>query len=176
MARTVWKMLKSKGNLTHITIFWGLTLCPFQIMASECDDWVATHPEWVWCDSFESDTPLGSRYEDVSTKGLAQSTQDAMGGIASLRQTYTPGQVDAGWIIKVKPESYPDHIFFRWHHKYGEGYTTFPPKMARAGYRQRSGSSQAVFMVHSWVEDSFPTLVTVEPKPAPRPEETGYHG
>ncbi len=128
------------------------------VMAAECDNWESFHPEWIWCDGFESNSALKDRYEDVNTTGLARSTADAAEGSASLRQTYTTGQIDAGWVIKVKPGGYPEHIFYRWYHKFGPGYTSFPPKMARSGYRPRNGSWVAVYMVHSWVDNSLPNL------------------
>ena len=128
--------------------------------ADECDDWQNKHPEWLWCDSFESSDPLISRYEDVSTNGMGPSSADALEGSMSLRQTYQPGQVNAGWVIKVRDEGFPDHIFYRWYHKFGPGYSSFPPKMARIGYRNRS-NWQTVFMVHSWISGSNPNLDVV---------------
>jgi len=121
--------------------------------AAECDNWQSNHPSWLWCDSFEASTALSERYEDVGSNGLSQSSEDAFDGSRSLRQTYEPGQVSAGWVIKVRDEGFPDHIFFRWYHKFGPDYTRFPPKMARAGYRIRSGDWDSVFRVHIWTDE-----------------------
>jgi Polysaccharide lyase 14 len=151
-------MRKQRWGLGDILILLVSILSTGRLAATECDNWQNVHPEWIWCDSFELDTPLNSRYEDVRGEGLGRSTADAVDGRASLQQTYTTGQVSAGWVVKVKPEGYPDHIFYRWYHKFGEGYSSFPPKMARVGYRQRSGTWQEVFRVHSWIAGNNPTL------------------
>jgi hypothetical protein len=134
-----------------------MLLSPSSAFATECDQWQQKHPEWIWCDSFETVDPLRSRYEDVSTNGLSRSTMDAFEGSAALQQAYNIGQVEAGWLIKVKPEGYPQHIFYRWYHKFGPGYTSLPPKMARAGFRDRN-SWQDIFKVHTWIANNAPAL------------------
>jgi hypothetical protein len=151
-------MFKIRIQLMYLLSLLASSIITGQIVASECDNWEVKHSEWVWCDDFEIDIQLSSRYEDVNTNGFGRTEIDALEGIASLRQTYTVGQVNAGWIIKVKPDGYPEHIFYRWYHKFSEGYINFPPKMARAGYRMRSGSWQPTFMVHSWIAENNPTL------------------
>jgi len=154
------------GMFTLLSVY-RVRIAPFlflflinNVNASECDNWQSNHPEWIWCDSFESDTTLTSRYEDVSTNGMGRTTSDSFDGQASLQQSYTENQVSAGWVIKVKPEGYPDHIFFRWYHKFEDDFTIFPPKMARAGFRNRN-TWQTVFMVHSWISGNNPTLDVV---------------
>lgn len=119
----------------------------------ECDQ---ARPEWIWCDDFESDVPITDRYEDVSLNGLSEQGDVSFDGSNALRQTYVTGQVGAGWIIKVM--SYPDHLFVRWYHRFGEGYTTYPPKMARVGYRPRSGDWDAVYRVHAWLDSQSSEL------------------
>ena len=128
------------------------------LYAGECDDWQNNHPAWLWCDSFEVDEPLLSRYQDVNTNGLSRSTDDAFDGEASLRQRYQPDQSSAGWIAKIDEGGFPDHVFYRWYHKFDEGFSTYPPKMARAGHRQHSGSWSTVFMVYTWMKEAAPTL------------------
>ena len=117
---------------------------------SECETWVTRHPEWIWCDDFESNGELEDRYEDVSLNGLSQSEESSFDGVISLRQSYEVGQVSAGWVIKVADQGFPDHIFVRWYHKFGPGYVSVPPKMARVGYRQRFGSWDTIFRVNAW--------------------------
>jgi hypothetical protein len=111
------------------------------------------HPEWLWFDDFESSVPLKSNYQDVDTNGFAVSVDDAFQGTHSLRQHYNVGQVNAGWIIKVKDEGYPSHIFVRFYHKFENGFNGFPPKMARVRYRPRSGDWTTVFAVHCWINN-----------------------
>jgi len=122
------------------------------IHAGECDNWQANHPGWLWCDGFESGDPLTTAYQDVSANGMSVVTGEAFEGTHSLRQTYSQGQVDAGWIIRVDTIGFPDHVFLRWYHKFEAGFQGFPPKMARIRYRLRSGDWSSPFAVHCWLE------------------------
>lgn len=141
------QFLRNKSSLIFVFI---TGLYAGSALAGECDTWMASHPEWIWCDNFESNDRLSDRYEDVSLNGLSLSTDSSFDGTISLRQSYEPGQVGAGWIIKVADQGFPDHIFIRWYHKFGPGYVSVPPKMARVGYRQRFGSWDTIFRVHAW--------------------------
>ena len=52
-------------------------------------------------DGFESQDTLAVNYQDVSVNGMSVVTGEAFEGTHALRQIYTQGQVDAGWIIRV---------------------------------------------------------------------------
>lgn len=119
----------------------------------ECEK-MSEHPEWLWCDDFESGESLKEKYQDVSTSGLSVSEEDVFEGNYSLKQTYTKGQDGAGWIIKVNNSGFPDHLFMRFYHKFEGNYESFPPKMARIRYRQRSGSWDRPCAVHFWISNS----------------------
>lgn len=127
------------------------------ITENECDNWQTNRSDWLWCDSFEDTSALSNRYEDVNLDGISFTTSEAANGATSIEQRYTTGQVDAGWLIKLKPEGYPDHIFYRWYHKFEAGMTEFPPKMARIGYRNRS-TWKSIFMIHTWMSNTKPSL------------------
>ena len=109
--------------------------------------------DWIWHDGFEDGQELASKYEDVSTNGLSVSDTDAFSGTHSLEQHYEQEQVNAGWLIKVNNDGFPNHVFVRWYHKFEDGFEGFPPKMARIRYRPRSGNWRSVFAVHFWIED-----------------------
>lgn len=104
----------------------------------------------IWKDNFDDGQALNDKYEDVSTNGMSVSTADPFNGTSSLQQTYQTGQVDAGWIIKVIDEGYPDHIFMRWYHKFEPGFESFPPKMGRVRYRNRSEWTSPMG-IHCWL-------------------------
>lgn len=123
-----------------------------QINAGECDNWQVNHPDWLWCDGFESGDTLTINYQDVSTNGMSVVAGEAFEGTHSLRQSYTQGQVDAGWIIRVNNSGFPDHVFMRWYHKFEAGFQGFPPKMARIRNRLRSGDWSSPYAVHCWLE------------------------
>ena len=122
------------------------------IQAGECDNWQANHPEWLWCDGFETQDTLTVNYQDVSTNGMSVVTGEAFEGTHSLGQIYSQGQVDAGWIIRVSDGGFPDHVFMRWYHKFEAGFQGFPEKMARIRYRMRSGDWSSPYAVHCWLE------------------------
>ncbi len=125
----------------------------FPSQAGECDQWQERHPDWIWCDDFESDGDLKDRYQDYSTNGMSVSSDDVFEGEHALKQHYERGQEGAGWITRVG--SHPDHVFMRWYHKFEQGFEGAPPKMARIRYRPRYGDWRAVFAVHCWIEDDI---------------------
>ena len=129
-----------------------VTVCISRVHAGECDNWQVNHPEWLWCDGFESQDTLAVNYQDVSVNGMSVVTGEAFEGTHALRQIYTQGQVNAGWIIRVNNSGFPDHVFMRWYHKFEAGFQGFPPKMARIRYRLRSGDWSSPYAVHCWLE------------------------
>lgn len=149
------------SSLVVLCLAWLFT----NAMAGEGDNWRQSHPQWLWCDDFESsDTNLSNRYEDVSNNGMSVSGYDAFDGSKSLRQQYTQGQVDAGWVCKVDNQGFPDHIFMRWYHKFESGFSGFPPKMARIRHRDRT-TWVSTYGVHCWLEnDGVCALDVVAPK------------
>ena len=42
---------------------------PAAAAALECTNWQQAHPEWLWCDDFESDAALEQDYFDVERPG-----------------------------------------------------------------------------------------------------------
>lgn len=118
--------------------------------SAECTNWQQQHPEWLWCDDFELISALSQNYEDYSTTGFSVIAGNGMDGSKGLTQQYTSGQVDAGWIVKYKPDGFPDHVFYRYYHKFGSGFTRFPQKMSRIGYRNHS-TWKEIYRVHSWM-------------------------
>jgi hypothetical protein len=130
-----------------------IVACLIRINAGESDNWQVNHPDWLWCDGFESGEALTVNYQDVSTNGMSVVTGEAFEGTHSLRQSYTQGQVDAGWIIRVNNAGFPDHVFMRWYHKFETGFQGFPPKMARIRDRLRSGDWSSPYAVHCWLEN-----------------------
>jgi hypothetical protein len=136
--------------IVYLFIALFFLLCPYSF-ANECEQGLQSHSEWLWCDDFESsDTNLNSRYQDVSTNGLSITGDKAFEGSHCLRQHYTQGQIDAGWICRVQ-SSFPDHIFMRWYHAFEPGFEGFPEKMARIRYRNRNTWTSS-YAVHCWLE------------------------
>lgn len=148
-----WGYMETRGNLLIlIMVNLMIFLCFSLVHAGESNNWQINHPEWLWCDGFESQDTLTVNYQDISTNGMSVVTGEAFEGTHSLRQSYTQGQVDAGWIIRVSNSGFPDHVFMRWYHKFEAGFQGFPPKMARIRNRLRSGDWSSPYAVHCWLE------------------------
>lgn len=131
------------------TVFLALTFSGTYVFAGECDNWQTVHPNWLWCDDFEATTTLAQRYEDISSNGMSVIAGNGLSGSKALTQHYNQGQVDAGWVVKYKSGGFPDHIFYRYYHKFDTGFSRFPQKSSRVGYRNHSTWSE-IFRVHSW--------------------------
>ncbi|MFP4417067.1 MAG: polysaccharide lyase [Chitinispirillaceae bacterium] len=117
------------------------------------DNW-EDHPEWLWFDDFEDLSALGENYQDYSdnSNSFGVTDEDAFAGNKSLRQHYSSGQKNGGWIIRYREEGFPEHLFMRWYHKYEEGFDGAPQKMARMRNRSHSNWTKP-FGVYCWVED-----------------------
>ncbi len=139
-------------RVVYVYFLTALSVPVQQLSAGECEQW-SNHPEWLWCDDFEDVKPLGEKYQDVSTSGFERSADEAFDGSHSLRQHYTEGQVDAGWVIRVENNGFPEHLFYRWYHKFEKGFNGFPPKMARVRYRIRSGEWNSLLGIHCWIDN-----------------------
>jgi len=137
------------------------------VYALECDNWQTAHPEWLWCDDFETEQDLSVNYHDFSTNNFAASTDDTFEGQYSLKQHYDTGQVDAGWISWFYCDTLgndygncQDEIYMRWYHKFEDGFQGFPPKMARItnigpGWNKRFG-------VYYWIDDEYEHCIAAD--------------
>jgi hypothetical protein len=121
-----------------------------------CVDCPNTDSSIILCDDFEGDD-LDANYEEVNKRPGEQmnlSSDDSFSGAQSLRQNYTTGQVDAGWVVKVKEDGFPDHLFARWYHKFENGFEGLPPKMARIRNREYINWKTG-FAYHTWIDDGL---------------------
>lgn len=127
----------------------------------ECQDWQARHPEWLWCDDFESDARLESDYFDVNrAEGrLSVSADTAYGGTHSLRNAFVKGSEDAGSIKlsvgntplrpNVAPDRKFDDLYWRFYMKTGDNWIGQPLKVTRATVIASANWSQAA-IGHLW--------------------------
>lgn len=146
----------------------GLTAQHAGAAALECTNWQQNHPEWLWCDDFESDASLEQNYFDVyRPEGrMRVSTDAAFGGTASLRGTYVPTSQDAGSIklsfgaTPVSPKRYVDQkfddVYWRFYMRTSPNWTGNAYKVTRGIVFAGSNWSQAA-IGHLW-EDSPSSL------------------
>lgn len=129
-------------------------------LEGECVGWQVDHPDWLWCDDFETEHDLSVNYPDIGTTGFGVERGEALSGSWAIRQHYDEGQVDGGWIFWFYGDALGmdfgephDEIYARWYHRFDPTFDTFPPKMARVssigpGWDKR-------FSVHYWIEDGL---------------------
>jgi len=64
--------------------------------ASECDNWRAEHPDWIWCDDFETNR-LGSYFEYDNGGGLfARAASVGIYGSTGMKVIFPSGSVSPG--------------------------------------------------------------------------------
>ncbi len=64
--------------------------------ASECDDWRAAHPDWIWCDDFETNR-LASYFEYDNAGGrLTRTASVGINGSTGMKVIFPSGMVGAG--------------------------------------------------------------------------------
>jgi len=130
----------------------------------QCDAWQEKHPNWLWCDDFESDAALTANYFEVDRAGgsFGVSTEAPFGGSASLRANYRAGVQNAGGVklglgrspvaSNLASDRDFDELYWRFYTKTGSNWIGNPQKLTRATIFARSNWSQAA-IGHLW-EDS----------------------
>lgn len=132
----------------------------------ECKDWQTRHPEWIFCDGFESDAPLkgpGRYFEYDSDEGdFAVVDAVGLGSSRGLRVRFQKGEVGAGAIHLAfgrVPSSYFNKgirpgedfrdIYYRVYLRNQPGWIGSPAKLSRAFIFAGSNWSQAM-IAHLW--------------------------
>lgn len=127
----------------------------------ECTDWQTRHPEWIWCDDFESDAALGNSYFEVNRSNNFGVTTSggAYGGNGALMATFLPGTEEAGNVklgfgrspVASKLATGRDfqEVYWRVYTKTSANWVGQPNKLTRATIFSGSNWSQAAIS-HLW--------------------------
>ncbi len=77
-------------------------LFPVVVVADCCEGWEERHPEWIWCDDFESTGALSDRYFEHQDDEGDFVVLDRVGrsGSRGLRARFQAGEVSAGSLKK----------------------------------------------------------------------------
>jgi len=158
-------------------MFWFLSLAaPTLALAgnAECTNWQTAHPEWIWCDDFESDSSLETNYFDVDRQGgrFGVVNTTAFGGTSSLRGSYQTGVSEAGSLglsfgkTPVAPKRNTsenfDDVYWRVYMKTSSNWVGNPIKMSRATIFVASNWSQAA-IGHVWEDSENGASLGVDP-------------
>lgn len=144
------------------------------VRINECDNWEASHPEWIFCDAFEKDAPLVTRgryfeYDGANGRFLRM---DGAGiyGSQGMRAKWQQGDVNAGSLklsFGRNPNSSMDkgirssedfrEIYYRIYLKHQSGWEGNPRKLSRATIFVSDNNWSQAMIAHIW-EGSADTL------------------
>jgi hypothetical protein len=162
-------MTLTRGVLTFIGLSYiGLFAAAQTATAGsvECTNYQAQHPEWIWCDDFESDSSLEQNYFEVDRRGgrFGVVTGSAFGGNGALRARFAAGVAEAGGVklsfgrTPVAPTRFTDRnfddVYWRFYMKTSSNWTGQPNKLARATIFAASNWSQAA-IGHLWEDGAL---------------------
>ena len=133
---------------------------------NECDNWQTLHPEWIFCDDFESLGPLvasGRYFEYVDDDGDFIPIDTAgLSGSRGMRVLFQSGEVSAGSLklgFGRNPSGYMNRgifpvedfreIYYRMYLKMQAGWQGDPAKLSRATVFSSDDWSQAM-IAHLW--------------------------
>jgi hypothetical protein len=153
-------------RLTSAALLLATLAFPLSALAGppECTNWQQQHPEWIWCDDFETDSALERDYFDVDRQAgrFGVDNQTAFGGSGSLKATYQTGVEDAGGLklsfgkTPVSPARLTDQnfddVYWRFYMKLSPNWTGNAMKLSRATIFVASNWSQAA-IGHLWEDD-----------------------
>lgn len=141
----------------------------------ECYNYALKHPEWLWCDDFESDTPpLASRYFDFDGDegDMKRISSESAHGEYSLGAKWQKGEDDAGHFMRtfgrnpVNSQSYKDEhfeeIFWRYYFKLQDNFQGRPDKFTRAFIFANPNWAQAM-IAHVWIDDTSREVLILDP-------------
>ncbi len=145
--------------------------------ANECTDWQINHPEWIFCDDFESSDPLVSsgRYFEYGDNDGDFVLVDGVGVEESkgMKVVWQQGEVGAGG-IKVafgrNPNSYMNkqqispnedfrEIYYRMYLKMEDGWEGNPAKLSRATVFTSSEDWRQAMIAHLWSDGNYHLLL-----------------
>jgi hypothetical protein len=138
---------------------------------NECDNWREEHPEWIFCDDFEDDTPLRreGRYFEISNDEGDFAVQDGVGldNSRGMRVRFQEREVSAGALHLAfgrVPGSYFDKgiranedfrdVYYRMYLRHQPGWQGSPAKLSRAFIFAGADFSQAM-IAHLWSAQDF---------------------
>jgi len=143
----------------------------------ECENWEILHPEWIFCDDFESDAPMvgQGRYFEYSDLGGDFVPVEGLGvdGSKGMRGIYRPGVTSAGSVklgFGRNPNNYMNRgirttedfreIYYRMYLKMQDGWigrnpeakpgTGYSCKLSRATSFASSADWRQAMIAHLW--------------------------
>ncbi len=134
---------------------------------NECANWQASHPDWLFCDDFESSGPLvaDGRYFEYGDNGGDFVPLDSIGlnNSRGMRTRWQVGEVGAGGFklgFGRNPSAYMNRgirndqdfreIYYRMYLKHQQGWQGSPAKLSRATVFSSSKDWSQAMIAHLW--------------------------
>jgi hypothetical protein len=128
------------------------------IFASECENWEARHPEWIWCEDF--DKPAWDMRAYISGVPILANAKNGTGYTGKgLKIVYQPDQEEQGklWMgfglsplaTIIRPAEYIREIYYRHYIKLDSNWIGCPHKLTRATVFSNNTMGQAM-IAHLW--------------------------
>lgn len=144
---------------------------------NECENWQNTHPEWIFCDDFESDDSLvttGRYFEYGDNNGDFVVLESA--GFANskgMQVIWQQGEVGAGGMKLAfgrNPNSYMNkqqispnkdfrEVYYRMYLKMQEGWEGNPAKLSRATVFTSAADWRQAMIAHLWSDGNYHLLI-----------------
>ena len=164
-----------KFQFTQLAVIFVLVFTNFNCWGAECENWQSTHPEWIFCDDFESTLPLvgAGRYFEYNDNNGNFVVTNSAGFLNSrgIKTQWSTGQVAAGNIsvgFGRNPSGYMNkgirssedftEIYYRMYLKNDLGWAGSPAKLSRATVITDSSWSQAM-IAHLWSDGQNHLLI-----------------
>ena len=142
-------------------------------MESFCPGGSNPNPNVIWCDDFEDNSSLSSKYFEFDSDGgdFSRITYERFQGQYALRARFQQGEIDAGHFmynfgrnpIGTQSHSNQDfqEIYWRIYVKLQNGFVGFPSKLTRATIFAGTAWQQAM-IAHVWAS-STPGVLLMDP-------------
>lgn len=143
-----------------------LGLAALHSQAAECEGWQSRHPDWIFCDDFETTAPMvaqGRYFEYNDAQGqFAAAAGIGWNGSRGMRARWQTAQVDAGnlkvsfgrvpnpaWEKGIRPGADFREVYYRLYMRTEAGWQGDPYKLTRATVLAKADWSQAM-IAHLW--------------------------
>lgn len=144
--------------------------------ANECQNWATTHPDWLFCDDFESTGPLVAqgRYFEYGDDEGDFVPLDGVGvqGSRGMRVKWEAGEVGAGGLklgFGRTPSPYMDRgirssedfreVYYRMYIKHQQGWRGSPAKLSRATVFSSAEDWSQAMIAHLWSDSEERLLI-----------------
>lgn len=148
------------GSMCILIIFSTLS------WSAECQNWQTSHPEWIFCDDFESTASLvgtGRYFEYDNNNGdFIVTNSVGLSGSRAMRALWQTGETDAGHLAlgfgknpnsymnkNIRPTENFKEVYYRMYLKMDAGWQGNPYKLSRATIFTDTNWSQAM-IAHLW--------------------------